>query len=86
MIAKAIFRINGEEIKEVLERNEKYSLDTEIPKDKIVEDDFHFRLKDVSYVHINSDGNLNVLISGQIWSLKYNKELHSEIIKSIEND
>jgi hypothetical protein len=86
MKAKAIFRSNGEEIDAVIDDNSKYGMNKAIPESVMSEDDFDFRLKDVSYIYVNTNGNLNVCICGELWSLKYDKELHSKIKKSLNND
>lgn len=79
MRGEAVFIVNGKEIDDIIAKNESMETNIPIPELKYETEEFFFRLEHVSYMYKNSQGNLNVLISGEVWTLKYNDEIYSRI-------
>jgi len=73
MKAKTEFLVNSKEIEQALK------LDISPPEPEFKNVDFTFDLNAVAAYYINSDGNINISLYGELWTLIYNKRVIVEL-------
>jgi len=73
MKAKTEFLVNSKEIEQALK------LDISPPEPEFKNVDFTFDLNAVAAYYINSDGNINISLYGELWTLIYNKRVVVEL-------
>ncbi|MDH3321519.1 MAG: hypothetical protein OEM04_00950 [Flavobacteriaceae bacterium] len=73
MKAKTEFLVNSKEIEQALK------LDISPPEPEFKNVDFTFDLNAVAAYYINSDGNINISLYGELWTLIYNKRVIAEL-------
>ena len=77
MKAKTEFLVNSKEIEQALK------LDISPPEPEFKNVDFTFDLNAVAAYYINSDGNINISLYGELWTLIYNKRVIAELDKHL---
>jgi len=73
MKAKTEFLVNSKEIEQALK------LDISPPEPEFKNVDFTFDLNAVAAYYINNDGNINISLYGELWTLIYNKRVIIEL-------
>lgn len=73
MKAKTEFLVNSKEIEQALK------LDISPPEPEFKNVDFTFDLNAVAAYYINSDGNINISLYGELWTLIHNKRVIAEL-------
>lgn len=86
MRGEAVFITNGKEIEEIRLKNAEMNTNIPVPEPEYELEEFYFKIEHVSYMYKNVQGNLNVLISGELWTFKYNDELYSRIKQWLDYD
>lgn len=84
MIAKLLIISNIDEIDKVNEENEKYGLNKEIPKSKLITTDFLFNLKDIKFAYLNSDNEIVINIHGEMLNLEFNNDIWNELVNNFK--